>query len=77
MEKDFLVLPLDLTKIETHEEAVQTVLNHFDKVRILSPLTRKFENTNRPYRKNSSVNSKARLNHKALLAHHELFNRCG
>ena len=51
MEKDFLVLPLDLTKIETHEEAVQTVLNHFSKVGILSPLTRKFENTDRPYRK--------------------------
>ena len=32
-DRDFLVLPLDATKFDTHGEAVKTVLDHFGKVR--------------------------------------------
>ena len=31
-DKDFLVLPLDATKFDTHGEAVKTVLDHFNQV---------------------------------------------
>ncbi|CAB4007971.1 dehydrogenase reductase SDR family member 7-like [Paramuricea clavata] len=34
-DKDFLVLPLDVTKFDTHDQAVQTVLEHFGQIDIL------------------------------------------
>ena len=31
-DNDILVLPLDTTKFDTHEEALKTVLDHFNQV---------------------------------------------
>lgn len=31
-DKDILVLPLDTTKFDTHEDAMKTVLGHFNQV---------------------------------------------
>ena len=37
-DKDILVLPLDTTKFDTHEEAFKTVVDHFSQVFVLKKL---------------------------------------